>query len=221
MYPDRELQDQVEAAALYDLLERDVVPAFYDRSSGRLPLRWILRMKASLSALCCQFNTHRMVKEYSERFYLMADSQFSHLAADSAAGARGLASWMKKVRTAWPDVRVEVETTPPAMVKVGQVMDVRARIALGKLTPDDVTVELYLGRINADGDLTDGSTLPMRLVDRCESGDCTFESTAVKCTHSGLHGYTVRMMPEHPDLPTAFWPGLILWANGHVRAAAG
>jgi starch phosphorylase len=219
MYADRELQDQVEAQALYDLLERDVVPAFYDRNSGRLPLRWILRMKASLAALCCQFNTHRMVREYSERFYLMADARYSHLAADSAAGARALAHWMESVRKAWPDVRLDVETAPPATVKVGQSLNVRAHVKLSRLTPDDVTVELYLGRIDSRGELTDGTTLPMRLVGQSGSGEFTYDAASVMCTRSGLHGYTVRVTPEHPDLPTAFWPGLILWADGHVRAA--
>ncbi|HBY60356.1 MAG TPA: hypothetical protein DEH78_11070, partial [Solibacterales bacterium] len=63
-FDDAEYQDKVEAEALYDLLERDVAPVFYDRDSNRIPRRWIARMKSCVANLCCFFNTHRMVKEY-------------------------------------------------------------------------------------------------------------------------------------------------------------
>src|SRR5262245_12244908 len=75
IYDDPDYQDQVEAEALYDLLEGDVIPTFYDRGEDALPRRWVERMKSSIGNLCHFFNTHRMVREYTERFYLPASER--------------------------------------------------------------------------------------------------------------------------------------------------
>ena len=209
LYDDPNRQDQVEADALYDLLERDVVPTFYELSADRLPRRWIAQMKGSLQNLCHTFNTHRMVREYTERFYLPAFERFGRLEADSAAAARGLASWMNLVRCEWSQVKVEIlEDGPAREAKVGDLVAVRARLRLGALSPADVTVELYLGALDAQGELTEPATFPMR-----HTGENIFEAAGVPCCRSGMQGYTVRVMPHHPDLAARQIPGLITWAS--------
>ncbi len=212
-YPDSETQDQVEAAALYDLLERDVVPAFYERGADRLPRRWIERMKSSLGSLCHYYSTHRMVQNYTEAFYLIAHQASQRLAAQDAAGARALAAWKARVRQSWPEVRVEsVENHAPSILPVGQPIQARVRVHLGSLTPEDVAVELYHGSVNADGHLVNAVATFMQPAGPVEGGSCLFEAQPVTCRDSGLHGFTVRVLPYHPDLPTALMPGLISWA---------
>jgi starch phosphorylase len=213
-YNDAGQQDQVEAAALYDLLERDVAPIFYEQGADRLPRRWIAQMKGSLKHLCHTFNTHRMVREYTERFYLPAFERFGRLEADGAAASRALASWMSVVRREWPQVRVEaLEDGPAGDAKVGDLAGVRARLSLGALSPDDVIVELYFGALDAAGDLTKPATFPMRHAASPGNGEHVFEAKGVPCGSSGLHGYTVRVLPHHPDLAARFVPGLITWAS--------
>ncbi len=213
-YSDPGQQDQVEAEALYDLLERDVVPTFYDLGPDRLPRHWIAQMKGSLKHLCHTFNTHRMVREYTERFYLPAFERFARLEADSASASRALASWMNLVRREWPQVRVQaLEDGPAPEAKVGDLVGVRARLRLGALTPQDVTVELYLGALDAAGDLTQPATFPMRYAVSAGNDEHVFEATGVPCCRSGLQGYTVRVLPHHPDLAARFVPGLITWAS--------
>jgi starch phosphorylase len=213
-YHDPEQQDQVEAEALYDLLERDVVPTFYELGADRLPRRWIAQMKGSLKNLCPTFNTHRMVREYTERFYLPAFERFGRLEADSAAAARALASWLNLARREWPQVRVgPLEDGPAGTAKVGDLLGVRARVQLGALSPDDVTVELYLGALDNAGELMQPATFPMRCVAGPGNGEHIFEATGVPCWRSGLQGYTVRVLPHHPDLAARFVPGLITWAS--------
>jgi starch phosphorylase len=212
-YNDPAQQDRVEAEALYDLLERDVVPAFYELGPDRLPRRWIAQMKGSLKNLCHTFNTHRMVREYTERFYLPAFERFARLEADSAAGARALSSWMGMVRREWPQVRVEaIEDGPAPESKVGDLIGVRARLRLGALSPADVSVELYLGALDAAGELVQPDTFPMRHT-VSPGGGYVFEASGVPCCSSGLQGYTVRVLPHHPDLAARFVPGLITWAG--------
>ena len=212
-YDDREYQDQVEAEALYDLLERDVVPLFYDRGVNGLPRRWIARMKDSIGNLCYFFNTHRMVQEYTERFYLPGAERYERITADDMARAKALAAWKTRVQENWPQVRIErVEAEPFTELQVGDRFQARARVYLGTLTPDDVRVELYLGRVDAAGDLVGAEAILMKPVEGGKAGSCLFETNEVVCFASGRHGYTVRVLPNHPDLAKSFLPGLIAWA---------
>ncbi|MGA2131630.1 MAG: alpha-glucan family phosphorylase [Bryobacteraceae bacterium] len=213
-YDDPNQQDQVEAEALYDLLERDVAPTYYDRGPDRLPRRWIAQMKASLKNLCHTYNTHRMVREYTERFYLPAFERFVRLEANGAAASRGLAIWMSRVRQEWPQIRVlAIEEGPAPAVRVGDLLAVRARLRLGALTPADVNVELYLGALDVKGEIMRPAAFPMRHVAAAGTGEHVFESTGLPCCCSGLQGYTVRVLPHHPDLAARFVPGLITWAS--------
>ncbi|MFQ5859613.1 MAG: alpha-glucan family phosphorylase, partial [Anaerolineae bacterium] len=213
-YGDPDVQDQVEAEALYNLLERDIVPCFYDRGADGLPRRWITRMKASISNLCHFFNTHRMVREYTECFYLPADERFRQLTADDMVRAKALAAWKARIQEGWPQIRVEtVDTEPVTELQVGGKVRARARIHLGALTPDDVTVELYLGRVDPDGEIVEAEATPMQLVEPDGEDHYLFEASVVPCRKSGLHGCTVRVLPRHPDLTTPFLPGLIVWTT--------
>ncbi|MBI3977677.1 MAG: alpha-glucan family phosphorylase, partial [Chloroflexi bacterium] len=212
-YDDPGYQEQVEAEALYDLLEEDVIPTFYDRSADGLPRRWVGRMRSSVATLCHFFNTHRMVREYAERFYLPAAGRYRELTADGLARARELATWRAHVQTNWPQVEVEpVEVALPPELPVGGEVRVRARVRLGALKPEDVAVQLYLGRVDASGEIVEAMATPMAHVGPDGDGRSLFETAGVLLSRSGLHGYTLRVLPHHPDLATPFLPGLIAWA---------
>jgi starch phosphorylase len=221
-YADPKDQDQVESAALYALLESDIVPGFYERSADGLPRRWIGQMKSSISTLCPTFNMQRMVKQYAADFYVMANEKYQQLTANQAARARALAVWTAHVQAHWKEVRVEsVDGLPQTDLPVGSHLRVRAHLQLGALTPDQVAVELYVGRLDADGELTGAYAIPMQPAGEGSGGNWTFEAATVPCPRSGLHGYTVRITPFHPDAPKAFLPGVITWADAAVKTAAG
>lgn len=214
LYNDPDDQDEVEAEALYDLLEGDVIPTFYERRTDKLPRRWIARMKASIASLCHFFNTHRMVREYTEGFYLPAAARHHQLTADGLAHARSLAAWKERLHQQWPAVRiVSVVSGELAELQVNSEIKVQTQVQLGALTPEDVVVELYLGLINADNEIVKAQTVPMRANGEHSNGVYLFEATSVACGHSGLHGFTVRVLPHHPDLVTLFLPGLVVWAE--------
>ena len=212
-YDNLEYQDQVEAEALYNLLEHDVVPTFYDRGPDELPRRWIAHMKSSIGQLCPFYNTHRMVREYAERFYLPSIDRFERLAAGETDSARSIATWRMRVEQAWPGVRVEsVEAEPPEKPVVGCGLSVRAKVCLNGLKPEDVAVQLYLGRVDGKGEIVDAESYPLQMTGSDGDGHFTFGTSGVSTTRSGLHGYTVRVLPSHADLSTKFLPGLITWA---------
>ncbi len=212
-YGDPAYRDQVEAEALYDLLERDVVPTFYDRGSDRIPRRWIERMKASISSLCPFVNAHRMVSDYFHQFYLDAHRNFCALDRDSAARARSLAAWLDHIRREWSGVRIEavVQASGPQH-SVGSSLRLEARVQLGGLSVDDLTVELYIGQLDSAGEIADGAAVAMQPLGANTRATHTFAVDA-PCCHSGLYGYTVRVRPRHADLFFPAIAGLIRWAD--------
>jgi starch phosphorylase len=220
IYEQREYQDQVEAEALYDLLERDVIPTFYERGRDRIPRRWIERMRASIATLCHFFNTHRMVREYTERFYLVANALYRTLAENDAARARNLAAWLSRVRAAWKDVRIEAVERGLGDLVVGQQAHVRVRVYLGALTPDDVKVEIYVGRLSSDERILDAVTARLEPTGERSGESWIFEGVLAPCMRSGRHGYTVRVLPSHPDLSSPILPNLITWAGQETTVAA-
>jgi starch phosphorylase len=213
-YTDPSYQDQVEADALYDLLERDAIPAFYEKGADGLPRRWIEYVKRSISSLCHYYNSHRMVQEYTESYYLPAASRGKRLAEGGAERAKMLAAWKARVQQSWPQIRIQsVDTGHLESLHVGERTQTRAHIDLSELTPDDVRVEFYVGPVAANRELVEGEATPMDLVGRAERGEFVYESTAISCHQSGMHGYTVRVLPYHPDLLSPVLPGLITWAG--------
>jgi starch phosphorylase len=217
-YQDLNYQDQVEADALYDLLERDVVPTFYDRGADRIPRKWVDRMKTSIGSLCHFVNTHRMVSNYVERFYIPNHEHFRALADENANRGRALAAAMQRIRNEWRNVAVgKIEEAPSGSLAASPIR-VRAHVQLGDLQAQDVVVELYLGRVDTRGEIIEGRAIEMR-AEPNSGGDWVYVGETTP-TESGLHGFTIRVRPSHPDLSAAFVPGLIVWANGGRASAA-
>ncbi|HEV2447501.1 MAG TPA: alpha-glucan family phosphorylase [Candidatus Sulfopaludibacter sp.] len=222
-YENAEYQDQVEAVALYDLLESEIVPAFYERGADGLPRRWIAHMKSSIGSLSYSFNTQRMVKDYTTDGYSQAHERCQRLVAGGAERARNLAAWLERVERAWPGVRVDgVDAPSPGEIRVGNQLDVRARVRLGGLTAGDLAVELCLGRLNADGQIVDPLYVHMEPVGPGpQDGLHIFEARDVLCIRSGRSGYTVRIRPFHVDEARLFVPGLIRWAGDAAAQSSG
>jgi starch phosphorylase len=205
----------VESAALYDLLENEIVPTFYDRGADGVPRRWIANMKSSIANLCPTFNMQRVVKQYAADSYVKAHERYQRLTAEKSARAKALAAWVSRIRANWSQVRVErIAALAATELAVGSQIQVRAWIRLGAIATGEVAVELYLGRLDSGGEITDGVAMPMEPAGQSPEGFHIFEAASVPCSQSGLHGYTVRVLPFHVDEAKAFLPGIITWADG-------
>jgi starch phosphorylase len=213
-YASGEEQDQVESEALFHTLEREIVPTFYDRGSDGLPRRWIGLMKASVGTISPIFNTHRMVEEYADRFYVPMAAHAGELGEHELGRARALAAWKARVEGAWGSI--SVQAGPPSNadgLKVGARLAAQARVRLGELTPSDVAVELYVGSVDVHGDLTDARAISMRALNGVAGGEHVFGAESVDCVRSGLTGYTVRVRPSNPDQATNWQPPLLTWES--------
>jgi starch phosphorylase len=213
VYDDFNYQDDLESNAIYDLLEKEVIPLFYERGDDGLPRDWIAKMKATMQAICPVFNTSRMVREYAEVAYMPQLRRYTRLAADDFARAKELARWKARLAESWRLVRVVgVTADAPDEIKVGAQIAVRAVVHVGGLQAQDVTVELYHGMLDARGDISEGKRTPMALVEQRGDGDHLYEG-AISTSCSGRYGYTVRVLPQHEDMGSPYETGMVTWAQ--------
>ncbi len=211
VYRNQEFQDNIESQDLYNLLESEIVPLFYHRGMDGMPRGWVEKMKAGLKKLVPVYNSHRMVQEYLNRYYLPCSHRFNNLCRDSFARAKDLASWRQKIMTGWADVSVEAITAADGLeIPVGKHLEVEARIRLGSLPPEDVTVEAYYGRLDPQGEFMERDTTALKVIG--DSDGMYIFKGAIPCTNSGRFGYTVRVMPSLEKLENRFAMGLVTWA---------
>ena len=213
-YDDLEYQNSVESQALYDLLEKEVIPLFYDRGSDNLPRGWVAKMRATMVRLAPAFNTNRMVRQYAETFYAPAAKRWDELVGSNMAKAGELSGWKRQVREHFGEVRIESvsdDMDAAGGASVGRSLRVEAVIDLAELDPDDVTVELYYGPLDEDGQLNIGQALGMNQIGQSDGRRVKY-ATEMPCARTGLTGYTVRIMPRHDLSGNPRDLGLIRWA---------
>jgi starch phosphorylase len=205
--PDR--RDEFEAAALYDLIEHEVAPRFYDLESDGVPVRWIEMVRHTLKSLGPKVLATRMVREYVEKLYTPATLS-SRTLNGNYDGARELAAWKHRVRAAWPKVSVDhvessgVDDSP----EIGEGLEVRAFVSLGDLSPNDVDVQVVHGRIWHEDDLVDTTSDSLTVAETYEAGRHRFEGKVALST-TGPFGYTVRVLPKNEHLASPAELGLI------------
>lgn len=210
-FEDLDYQDEVEANSLYELLEKEVAPTFYDLSKDKLPRRWIKMMKDCMMQVAPVFNTDRMVGEYNDRFYMPANKRYDALSADDRKRARDLAAWLANVRSHWSKVRIEnFEANGLKEHKVGDMVDVTVKVHLGALKASDLLVQAYHGEVGSDGQIRQGEMVD--LAPATQNGSEGVFKCSIKLASSGKQGLTVRVVPSNPDLTHPILTGSVLWA---------
>jgi starch phosphorylase len=210
-YDDHSYQDAVESQALYNVLENDVIPCFYDRKNGSLPSCWIKKMKESMKMAMQSFCSMRMVSDYENRYYIPAARQWQLLLADNAEQAKKLTAQIKRLRSSWKKIQINppVRHTPEPY-RVGDSFQVTAEVNLAELTPDEVEVELYYGNLKSLEVLSTSHVEPMQVRENKENGNYIYDCSLM-CSVSGRFGFTVRVSPSG-DERIKSTPGLLTWA---------
>jgi len=242
-------RDELEATALYELLAKSVSPLFYERDGDGIPLGWVERIRHTLRSLGPKVQAERMVREYVSSLYLPAAVASRNLGdeQDGYGVARKLAAWKKRVVQAWPQVRIEHVESEASSGSTGQrlgsALVVRASVALGELTPDDVTVEVVYGRPDDDDEIISPNSVALGVDDPQSPpqtppayggatrppvppgpGGLLRYSAEVSLDRPGSFGYTVRVLPRHPLLDSRAELGLVTYpqvpagmTNGDLR----
>ncbi|HEU5085424.1 MAG TPA: alpha-glucan family phosphorylase [Acidimicrobiales bacterium] len=208
---DQARRDEIEANSLFDLLEREVIPLYFDRYQGRVPRRWVRRMKATLAGLGPFVSASRMVKDYTTALYEPAAAHVDRMAADRHARARQMAVWKERIAEHWHGVHVDGIESDSVVPAIGDVRTVDVVVALGDLTGDDVEVQLVHGTVGQADELESPTVTAMEEVERIDDVHLRYRGT-FSCESAGRYGFTVRVVPAHPDLAASSELGRIAWA---------
>ncbi|MFB7890779.1 alpha-glucan family phosphorylase [Microbacterium sp. NPDC056044] len=209
-----EERDDAEAAALYDLIEHQLVPRFYEREGG-IPLRWLDMVRHTMTELGKKATSDRMVRDYVQRLYVPAAAHDVTLRANEFLEARAVAAFVSRVREAWGRVSIaSVDSSGiPQQAQAGDVLEVRADVRIDGLAPDDLAVELLYGATNEDDTLSrDHSVYRLSPTGDAVDGAVVF-SGILPLSVTGTFGYTVRVRPAHPQLVSPVELGLVTYAS--------
>ncbi|PID40696.1 MAG: alpha-glucan phosphorylase [Proteobacteria bacterium] len=209
-YTDHNYQDAVESQALYNIIENDVAPLYYDRIAGGMPKAWIKMMKASMKMAMSNFCSLRMITAYEERFYLPASRRYEELVADGGAEARQLSGQLQRYLDKWP----QIQLTPPERsvegpFRVNQSFDVTTVVQTGELQPEEINVELYYGKMRHLNRIDDPQVKRMHVAEERGAGTYLYRCE-LPCSDSGRYGFTVRVTPN-ADAWVKFRPELLTW----------
>lgn len=196
-YTNQEEQDIIEAGSLYNTLEQSIIPMFYDRHPvSRIPENWLNLMKNSIKTIAGRFSTTRMVKDYTNNFYIPSLKNYRKLTEDNGSNAVNLKKWKDNIRAEWSSVQInEVKIIEDGDFYVGKPVKLSAVVNLGKLKPSDVVVQVYYGRINPHGDLENTNHKNLELI-KSEDKIHYYEGY-YECPDTGQQGFTVRVLPSH------------------------
>jgi starch phosphorylase len=210
-YANPDQQDDIESASLYDLLEKQIVPTFYDRDKQGVPRQWVAAMKECIATLAPAFNTNRMVQDYAEKLYFPAVKRTGILRADNLKRAIELAHQKDRLRRAWGKLRVEdVAADLSHPVGVYEKLKVESTVDLGELTPAEIRVQIYTGLMDNDGKIADGKAIDLTHIEALGGGRHRFMG-AIPTETSGRYGFAIRLLPGGDLFTGPNEPGLIRW----------
>ena len=213
-YLDDARSDVADADALYDLLEREVVPLYYQRDRDGVPDAWMRRAADAMATITPKFNAQRMVKEYVQRYYAPASLRGATLSADDYAKAKELAAWRKRVAEAWPQVTLTAEPLVEKRSHVGDELEISATIDLAGLNPDDVKVEVVYGP-EAEALQTQLGRASMELVPSAGAAGAATDyhyRARLRPAISGRLVYGVRAYAVNELLASPFDAQAVVWA---------
>jgi starch phosphorylase len=208
-----DFQSEVDSASLYQLLENQIIPLYYAKPDGKLPLAWLQLMRESIRSVTPVFNTHRMVKEYAERLYIPAEKSHQNLSGNHCTAATDLSQWKSKMRKDWPQVQindVQVSNQDRQNIPVGESLKLSARIHLGRVDPKHVRVEAYHGEVE-NGGIRNPAVTALNEAGPNGDGSYIYEGS-VPASESGAYGFSVRVIPTHPNMRQDHELRLITWS---------
>lgn len=206
-YTDLFLQDEIESRIVYDLLEKEIVPLFYNRSNDGLPRGWIKKMKNSMLTICPIFNTHRLIEDYTRKFYIEADKNYHNYKNNNWELTKNYTSWVNRIYLSWDKIKViSTKDNIKDVLHLKEKIEVEAKIFLDKVSSSDVAVQLYWGYLDSKNRITDPKIVEMQVIDE-QNGVYKGEIISDRVGHCG---YTVRILPKFNG-KIVYKPRLIKW----------
>ncbi len=206
-------RDEIEANSLFELLEQQIVPLYYDeRTHGGVSAGWAEQMRSCITTLGPAISSARMVRDYVTELYAPAAASSERLGSDGFSGAKRLSEWTNHVRSQWHNVHVENVEVDESVADLSTHRRVAAQVSLGGLTPGDVEVQLVTGHVGQAGALENVVASAMAPLGDPVDGHLRYEADLI-LTAAGRRGLTVRVVPQHELLDEPLELGCVAWAN--------
>ena len=201
-YDDQSFQDDLDAATIYNIIENEITPMFYDKSAGGISREWIQTIRNTVAQVACNFTTNRMLSDYCEKYYEPLYERFTKLAADDFAQARSIAQWKKKMRREWGLIDV-VSFTKPDNVRealaLGKRYEAELRITMGDFKPEDIGAEVVIADQDRKGEYHVAALCPFKFVE-CTDGVALYRAEVVPEMAGSFH-VAARMFAQNPAMP--------------------
>ena len=201
-YDDQGFQNELDAATIYQILENDIAPAYYnvDRTTGRSH-EWIGYIKNTIAKVACNFTTNRMLTDYMDQYYAPQAKRATLVKADDFKVAREIAAWKKHVRRSWNDVQVISRAEPQASYDISEKNPLHSEIVLnlGDLEPENVGVELVFAQTDIHGQLHIDQVNELQVVE-VQDGTARYAVDVMPGT-TGAYQVGLRIFAKHPLLP--------------------
>lgn len=205
--------DEEDSLSLFSTLENSVIPLFYDRDTSGIPDKWITMIKRSIHTLAPRFNTERMLQEYYNDMYIPTVRRIGELSEKSYRLAKEIAEWKSTIPMRFSSLRlldISVEGIQGDTIVVDQPLVVTARIDPGKLKPEEIYAELFIGRDDGYGFLEKPDCVPLKMITNLLNGSLIF-TAEYRVRRNGPHSYGIRVLPYNEKLASKHETGLILW----------
>lgn len=214
-YLDPDYQDELESRQIYETLEKEIIPLFYDRGEDKLPRNWIAMMKSSMRNLGPVFNTFRMVGEYTKKYYAPSLKKRNDLMSHEWKAGKEFTEWRKRLEKEWGKISFVniVHENNGSEIQVGKEFIIKAEIHLGELKPEDVEVQIYYGKPEDKDKAYANKFVKMKYTPKKNQENIFSYRGSITCDQTGRFGFTLRILPCHKTLINSFELGLIKWAE--------
>jgi hypothetical protein len=201
-YENQELQDDIDAETIYNMLEYEIVPAYYSFNNKGIPVEWVSLIKNTMVKIAPEFTMKRMIDDYYEKFYSKLFKRNKYLIDNNFEKAKELAAWKKTIKDEWDNIEVlnySFERAGENVYRSGH--DYRAEIALDlkKIPKENVGVEFIITHMNKNGEHVFVASEEFKLIS-WKSGKCLYRASLVP-EKAGSFFYGIRIYPKHKDLP--------------------
>ena len=211
-YNDQQLQDELDVETLYNLIEDEIVPLYYDKSSSEYSTEWLQYIRKNLMHIAPKFTMKRMLDEYYDKFYNKLSIRSKYLKNDDYKVSKSLAAWKRKILRNWNEIEVismNLHDSTARPLLLGEAFTANIKLKIGELDPNDIAIDLLFGQ--KENDIV--KTLILKTELKLKSAD---ENTAdyecvISNPQSGVFDYSFRMRPNHPDLPHLQDFNLVRW----------
>ncbi|WGS65150.1 alpha-glucan family phosphorylase [Marinitoga aeolica] len=201
-YTDLELQDRIDSVSIYNTLEKEIVPLYYDHNEELgVSREWIKIMKESIISVTSFFNTHRMLKEYTQKLYMTAAELGEKFIKEDFKIARRFASWVELLERNWDSIRIKVlsNVNEDVVYATEGKIEVKAEVYLPGIGPDSILTQIVLAKLE-DNKVISLKSFDMKLVKEVNKDTYLYEGE-FEVDERGQYGWNVRVVPYNPIMP--------------------